>query len=217
VMNRSNTPITRVPRSFQTPQASATSIKAAQDDGLPAWMTEPKMVLYAIISVMCVIYQFYGWYSHRLILAATVPSEACISITSVANSGDAEEWHANQAKRLQTLGPWTLEWSQEGECLTQQCSVTHLKKVKNYIDGYLNHRVAHLNNAHRSLGKDGVELVQEVLKRPEHHEILNHARELLATKKISVGNFSREGQATYKLLVKHGNDNVPICYKPTKV
>jgi hypothetical protein len=215
-MNRSNTPITRVP---QSPQSRANPTATSLDEherGLPTWMTEPKTVFYAILIVMLLLSELYAGYLRRAMWAETKPSDTCITISTIAEKTEGNGWATRNAIHIKYLGSDTVSWSQHTDCTVETCTANYLKKTAERIDGYLVGRVHLLNAAHRGQGAEGVAIVDEALKQSQHYEIIRYARELIATKKISVENFSRVGQATYKLLIKHGNDNVPICYKPKK-
>jgi hypothetical protein len=217
-MNRSTTPTTRTPRPSQTqdPRESATSAPDPHEQGLPAWMTAPQTIFYAILIIMLIFYELYAGYVRRAMWVEAKPNDACMTITSVAQTGDGEQWATRQQRGLKAFGLDTLNWVLVPNCLAETCTVTHLKNTADRIDGYLNTRVRYLNASHRAMGAEGVALVKEAFTDFQHHEILNHTRQLIAAKKIDIGSFSRLGQATYKLLAKHGNDNVPICYKPSK-
>jgi hypothetical protein len=203
----------RLVATVRTERAQAPAPK--EDWALPSWITGPRAVFWMIILGAILVREFNGSLFLRKEAAKRAAVHAdCITITSPPGSKPIARWSNGDGYVIgRNLNREAAAQATE-TCTPDDCAEQDAKRYKSALSFYLDSRLHMIDYAHKEFGPEGIGYAQEFHKTNADHNIVYGARDLIKAGRFNPATLPVEQANFLGLLILHGNDGLPVCYKP---
>jgi hypothetical protein len=178
---------------------------------LPAILTGPRAVFWGIIIGAIVIGEMrVGLFHMNQNAKQEATNVTCLAITSQPGSGRAPR--STDDEFFRPYRGHNVILRTMDECTPNACPGKAKSDYVRALDDYLISRYSHMNFAHQRFGTDGVEMAQRFHSSNDDHNIVYGARDRLKSGDLDTAELGPARRNFLMLLVRHGNDGVPVCY-----
>lgn len=201
----------RFARQIRTERGQAPAVKSGW--ALPAFLTGPRAVFWGIIIGAIVIGEMrVGLFHMKQDAKQAATNVSCLAITT--QPGSARAPRSTDDEFFRPYGDHNVILRTMEKCTPNECSAKAKSDYARALDDYLISRYGHMNFANKRFGTDGVEIAQRFHSSNDDHNIVYGARDRLKSGDLDTSQLGPARRNYLTLLIRHGNDSVPVCYTP---
>ena len=215
-MRRSTIPENRLPlrmRELRVGVATPTAKAAADENGLPAWMTQPRSLCIAFLLVLFVLNQIRLSSVNAARVAAEESTKVqvtdCVMFPNPPGNQPATRPVFDPENPHHHMRSWLRVTEQ---CATEGCTGNNKKNYISILSGYMWVRLTEMEKTYNNSGSAGLRSHFQSRQSHRDYAIIDGAREIIKSGEIKVSELGSQTQQNFlELVIKHRIDPIPVC------